>query len=477
MDKPVNMAQMASNENNLHLCHVYGWSLSDCIRFYSTVGMIDNRELYERQICSEQSLVDHYRRQGSWQDVGTYLDLLVVRDSMGRMSGMMGGMMGMMESRIQIVDGDNRVVADTLNETLTDAEATPMNSRGVQRWPLVLDNQQVGTLLVVGAMMGMTGIDDQTILSGVTRSVLIAGLVAGAVALLLGGLFVRQITQPLAGLAQASQRVAAGDLSVRIPVQNHDELGELAETFNRMADSLETQEALRRNLVADIAHELRTPLAGIQGTIEALQDGVFPLTAESLAPIHDEVTLINRLVEDLRTLANAEAGKIVLDRVPIDVASLAERQINLFQYQASTHRISLGLEADEQIVSVVADEQRLSQVLTNLLDNALRHTPDGGTIVISVASIDDGIQIAVRDSGEGIPATELPNIFERFYRVDRSRSRRTGGSGLGLSIVRQLVEAHGGRIWVESPPMGAPKGSEFRLVLPANAENRRGCPN
>ena len=424
--------------------------------------MIDNQMLQPEQV--QRSLVDYYRRQGSWQDVDAYLDLLVVRDSMGRMSGMMGGMMGMMESRIQIVDVNDRVVADTL----TDTEATPMNNRDVQRWPLVLENQAVGTLLVAGSMMGMAGVNDQTILSGVTRAVLIAGLVAGAVAMLLGGLFVRQITQPLADLAQASQRVAAGDLSVRIPVQSHDELGQLAETFNRMAGSLETQEELRRNLVADIAHELRTPLAGIQGTIEALQDGVFPLTVESLAPIHDEVTLINRLVEDLRTLANADAGKLSLNFVPLSIPDLLERQINIFQYKAAEQNIDLQLAIKEPLPTIRGDEQRLSQVLTNLIDNALRHTPFNGTICIRAESAADDILLTVQDTGVGIPTSDLPHIFDRFYRVDRSRNRQTGGSGLGLAIVRQLVEAHGGQICVESPPAGETSGTAFHLTLPSS---------
>ncbi len=424
--------------------------------------MIDNQMLQPTQI--QQSLVDYYRRQGSWQDVDAYLDLLIVRDSMGRMSGMMGGMMGMMESRIQVIDGNGRVVADTL----TDTEATPMSNRDVQRWPLVLENQAVGNLLIDGSMMGMSGIDNQTILSGITRAVLIAGLVAGAVALLLGGLFVRQITQPLSGLARASGRVAAGDFSVRIPVHNHDELGELAETFNYMADSLETQEELRRNLVADIAHELRTPLTGIQGTIEALQDGVFPLTVDSLDPIHHEVTLLNRLIEDLRTLANADAGKLSLDRVPLYIPDLLERQINLFQYKAAEQNIDLQLELKEPLPVIHGDQQRLGQVLTNLLDNALRHTPAGGIVCIKVGSVAGGLTLTVQDTGVGIPAADLPHVFDRFYRVDRSRNRQTGGSGLGLAIVRQLIDAHGGQIGVESPPAGETSGTAFHLTLPSS---------
>jgi two-component system OmpR family sensor kinase/two-component system sensor histidine kinase BaeS len=425
--------------------------------------MIDNQMLRPEQI--QQSLVNYYHRQTSWQGVDEQLDLLVASESIGRMSGMMGGIMGMMSGRLQILDDTGQVVADSF----TAPGALPLNSQSTRQWPLVVDGQQVGTLLVEGSMMGMSGVDDQTILTGVTRAVLIAGLVAGAVALLMGGLLVHQITQPLAGLTQASGRIAAGDLSVRVPFRSHDELGDLAVTFNRMADSLETQKTLRKNFMADIAHELRTPLAGIQGTVEALQDGIFPLTVENLLPIHDEVTLLNRLVEDLRTLANAEAGNIALDLALLSLEDLAERQVNTFQYRAAEHHIDLRLEIQESLPSISGDGQRLSQVLSNLIDNALRHTPDGGTVCVCVQPAYNGIQLIVRDTGTGIPSTDLPHIFDRFYRVDRSRSRETGGSGLGLAIARQLVEAQGGRIWANSPPPGQPHGAEFHVVLPEKA--------
>ena len=419
--------------------------------------MVNSQMVQQEEM--QQLLEDYYRQQASWAGVDEQLDALANRASTGNMRGMMGGMM---DNRLQVADVTDNVVADTH----ANAGSPLLTDQATQRWPLTIDGQLVGTLLVEGSMMRMGGIDDQTLLSGVTRAVVIAGLVAGAVALVMGGLLVRQITQPLAGLAQASGRIAEGDLAARVPIQSHDELGDLAITFNQMADSLEAQETLRRNLMADIAHELRTPLAGIQGTVEALQDGVFPLTAEGLTPIHDEVLLLNRLVGDLRTLANAEAGKIALARVPIDLAELAERQVNTFQYRAAEQGIALQLETDEKMQLIDGDEQRLTQVLANLLDNALRHTPDGGTVCVRVARAEAGIQLAVRDSGEGIAAAELLHIFDRFYRVDPSRSRQTGGSGLGLSIVRQLVEAHGGRVWVESPSQGQMQGSEFFVFLP-----------
>lgn len=422
--------------------------------------MINSQMVQPEQL--QQLLVDFYRKQGTWQNVDERLKELLSTASQGNRRGMMEGMPGMMNDRLQVIDVNGRVVADT-----GDADVSlPMSGRSTQRWPLVLDREEVGVLLVEGSMMGLMAVDDRTLLSGVTRAVLVAGLVAGFVALLLGGILVRQITRPLATLAQASGRITAGDLSVRVPIKSHDELGELAGTFNRMAEGLQTQETLRRNLMADVAHELRTPLAAIQGTVEALQDGIFPLTTENLMPIHSEVTLLNHLVEDLRTLANAEAGSVPLDHAPIDIAELIERQVQTFQFRAAERGIRLLLDRDPKIRTIWGDGQRLNQVLGNLLDNALRHTPESGSVIVRVTSATAGVQISVRDSGEGIPEAELPHVFERFYRVDRSRNRETGGSGLGLSIVRQLVEAHGGRVWVDSPPAGETQGTEFSLFLP-----------
>ena len=265
----------------------------------------------------------------------------------------------------------------------------------------------------------------------------------------------RQITRPLVDLTHASRQIARGDLSVRVAVKSSDEVGELTDTFNQMAASLEEQETLRRNLMADIAHELRTPLTGIQGAVEAMQDGVFPADAENLEALHAQVLLLNRLVDDLRTLANAEAGQLALEKAPVDLAELCRRQVSGLQFQAAERTISLTDYRPARATVVDADSQRLNQVLLNLLDNALRHTPNGGAVAVTVHGSAAELFVTVTDSGPGIPAEELPHVFDRFYRGDRSRSRVTGGTGLGIAIARQLVEAHGGRIWVDSPPPGA----------------------
>jgi two-component system sensor histidine kinase BaeS len=233
-----------------------------------------------------------------------------------------------------------------------------------------------------------------------------------------------------------------------------------------MADSLETQETLRRNLMADVAHELRTPLSGIQGTVEAMQDGVFPVTTENLGVIHEQVLWLNHLVEDLRTLANAEAGQLSLERLAVDLAQLCARRIAAFQPQAAAKSITLTLHMDDAPSIVCGDVQRLGQVLSNLLDNALRHTPAGGEIRVQLAPINTEARLTVMDNGEGIDPAALAHVFDRFYRADGSRTRRSGGSGLGLAIARQLVEAHHGSIAVMSPPPGQPQGSAFTVKLP-----------
>ncbi len=430
--------------------------------------MLGNQMLRPENL--QEVLADYYQHAGSWEEADAYLDQIVLAASSGgMMSGMMGEMMGIYQSRIRVVDPRGVVVADTEGspgETLLPV----LVERG---WPITVDGQQVGTLIIDGVMMQMDNGQAQSLLAGVTRAVLIAGLIAGLVALILAALLIRQITRPLTALSLASRRIAQGDLTARVPVYRRDELGQVASTFNQMVAALQSQENLRRQLVADVAHELRTPLSGIQGTVEALQDGVFPLTPENLTPIHQQVTMLNRLVEDLRTLAQAESGQLTLEREPLSLEELAAAQVAAHLPRAQQEGVELRLHVSGPLPLVWGDGQRLAQVLGNLLANALRHTPSGGQVQVRLRPAGDGVELAVLDTGEGIPAPDLPHIFDRFYRGDRSRSRATGGSGLGLSIARQLVEAHGGRIWAESPPPGQDRGSGFYVWLPRSQEPDR----
>jgi len=268
-------------------------------------------------------------------------------------------------------------------------------------------------------------------------------------------------------LTDATRAIAAGDLTQRVTVDADDEIGDLARAFNQMAAGLERGEALRRQMTADIAHELRTPLSVIQGNVEALQDGVFPLTVEALEPIQAKTELLGRLVEDLRNLALAEAGQLPLDRQPTDLARLVEGAVAAFQPAAEAKGIALDLAAAPGLPLAEADPQRIEQVLVNLISNALRHTPAGGRVEIDLAPKPaGGLTVRITDTGPGIPPEALTNVFERFYRVDRGRGRgEGGGTGLGLAVARSIVEAHGGVIRVENAPG---RGASFWFTLPAS---------
>jgi len=279
----------------------------------------------------------------------------------------------------------------------------------------------------------------------------------------------RDIATPLADVMAAADAVAEGDLSARVPVPEHGpgEFGRLAESFNRMIEELERADQRRRNLTADVAHELRTPLHIIQGNLEGILDDVYEPTAEHIGTTLDETRLLARLVDDLRTLSLAEAGQLPLVREPVDVIELLADVSTSFSGQAEAAGIDLRVEADGDLptMTIIADVGRLDQVIGNLMANALRHTPPGGVIALQAEAIHDGVRIIVRDTGEGIPAEDLPYIFDRFWRGDRSRSHARGaGSGLGLPIAQQLVQAHGGCIGVESEPG---QGTTFTIELPA----------
>ena len=295
------------------------------------------------------------------------------------------------------------------------------------------------------------------------RSLLLAGTAAGAAGLLLVSLMSRRMLRSVRTLTSAAQRMGTGDLSQRVPAGGRDEIGQLARTFNAMADGLETAELQRRNMVADAAHELRTPLSNIQGYVEAVRDGVLEPDGDTLGTIHDQVLYLADLVEDLRLLAETEAGDFRLDREPGSLIEAVRASVEGVRARAEAKGVGLEIDLPSETPTVEFDRTRMAQVVGNLLDNAIRHTPAGGKVTVSA---DVGLAVAtvtVADTGEGIPADALPFVFERFYRADPSRSRVTGGAGLGMTIARQLVEAHGGSIRVQSAPG---EGAIFTVELP-----------
>lgn len=446
-------------------------------------------------------LVDYYAQQGNWQGVETLLATAPQPAVQSEtMSGMMGpGMMkpgvmgpemmremfdamrwrGSLLDRVVLTDAEGVVVADSAGLLVGQRHPDEHLAAGVA---IMVHGQRVGTILVDSMIEPVLNPLDQDFLRSVNLAVLLSAIAVGVVALVLGSIFFFQITAPVRRLTQAAEAIAAGDMDQRVAVRTSDEIGRLAQVFNTMTDSLNRAETLRRQIVADIAHELRTPLSLVQGNLEAILDGLYELNLENVASVHEETLVLTRLVNDLRDLALAEAGQLRLQRDTVDLADLVERAVEGFRTPAAGQEVTLVTELSSGLTPVNGDEQRLKQVLINLLSNALHHTPPGGRITVSVKLVSSQehlphspasllpcppaplFLISVADTGRGIPPEDLPNVFERFYRADKSRARTSGGSGLGLAIARQLVEAHGGRIWAES---WVGVGSTFFVTLPS----------
>ena len=410
-----------------------------------------------------KDLEKYYQTHQTWLGVETLFD------SSGMGAGMMGrghgpggsqGMAGgMMNQRLRLADAQGRVVFDT---AATQAEGSLTTEERSKAILLKNTGQVVGYLLPESAMYFSLS-DEQFLLSRLTRAALIAGLVGAGLSLLLAFFLTYQLLQPVRALTRAARRIEAGDFSQRLPVRGDDELAQLSNTFNKMAASLQKAQESRQAMTADIAHELRTPLAVQLAHLEALQDGIYPLTPENLQPILEQNRLLNRLVEDLRTLALADAGQLALELQKTNLGDLIERLANQFRAQAAAKQVDIELFISPNCPEIPVDPSRIEQVLNNLLSNALRHAPTLGKIELSLKCDRKSAVITIRDNGEGIPEHALPHIFERFYRADRSRSRSEGGSGLGLAIALQIAKLHGGTLTADNHPQG---GAVFTLSLP-----------
>ena len=308
-------------------------------------------------------------------------------------------------------------------------------------------------------------VDDvhQMFLSSIHFYLVWASLAALALAFLLSYLLMRRVLRPLLQMTAITKEVASGNYSLRAEVTTSDEVGQLGVAFNRMADSLEHVEQLRKTMVADVAHELRTPLTNLRGYLEALNDGVIQPTSETLQMLQQEILRLVHLVESLQQLARADAAKAYLKCEPVLLSDLVGYLVALSQLNFQKKDISIETDYDALERPVSADKDKLLQAMQNLLDNACKYTPQGGSVRITVSPAAEGMKVVFQNSGPEIPATDLPYIFERFFRADRSRSRIGGGAGIGLAITRELIEAHGGQIGAESV---AGKTSVW-LVLPA----------
>jgi two-component system, OmpR family, sensor histidine kinase BaeS len=308
---------------------------------------------------------------------------------------------------------------------------------------------------------------DVAFLQRVTWASAISAGIAALIALILGVLLARTLTKPVRELTAATQAMARGALDQRVTADSRDEIGDLARSFNQMSADLARASQLRKQMTADLAHDLRTPLSILRGYTEGLQDGRLQGTPTIYTVMHGEVEHLQRLVEDLRVLSLADSGELPLNQRAVDPAALLERTGLAYIVQAEQHGVALRVEAPAALPSIMVDIDRMTQVLNNLVSNALRYTVQG-EIILSAAASDEAVQLQVRDTGNGIAREDLPFIFDRFYRADKARQRGDSGtSGLGLAITKAIVEAHGGTIAVDSAPDA---GTTFTITLPAMAQ-------
>lgn len=417
---------------------------------------------------------EYYQRNGSWQGVETLAQTVALALPEGNLGPRSAGRgMGPLRAtpygagpylsfdRIVVAGTNAQIVADSAGR-LTGRRLSDEDLRYGAR--LVVDGQLRGYLLV-GQFDDRVGSLEADFLHNLNQALILAATLAGGAALVLALLLSRGLTASLRALATAAGQIAAGRRGLQVREAGGGEVESLARSFNAMARALEGQEALRRQLIADIAHELRTPLAVIRGNLEALLDGIYRPTQETIVPIHEEALLLTRLVDELRDLALAEAGQLPLHKEAVRPEELVRGVISGFSAQANERDIALEFVLPSaELPQVEVDAGRIRQVLGNLLANALRYTPQRGRITVALQRISPHwIEVRVSDNGPGIAPQDLPHVFERFYRGDRSRTRDGGGAGLGLAIARQWVEAHGGSIRVESS-LG--QGATFAFTLP-----------
>jgi len=435
-------------------------------------------ENFERYVLDQQSqtklslLEGYYAQNGAWYGVDEVLSSGTGAIMGGHGAGRGQGQGGNQTQRVAQTGPRTFGLADASGVVLVGLEelfptgsqlTTQQLEAGV---PILYEGQRVGTLLSSRSIS--YSVLEQNFLDQVNQGLIWILLAAVLVLSLLSLLVSRSFTQPIKALTTASQNLADGKRKQLVEVSSNDELGELGRSFNRMSQEIENGERLRKQMTADIAHDLRTPLTVIGGYIEAARDGALDLTPERLDVLGVETSRLNRLVNDLRTLSQSDSGELLISREAIEPAGLLTRISEIFRLQAEQKGIGLTVQTAEGLPVLYGDEGRLMQVLENLVANAIRHTPSGGLIALkaSEGKGNNTLVFTVTDNGEGIPREELPLVFERFHRADKSRHADNNQSGLGLAIARAIVEAHGGKIWAESKPG---EGAIMSFEIPINS--------
>ena len=410
------------------------------------------------------SLESHYLTHNSWEGAELLMSQLSESQGNGQGNGSgraQGGLAGMI-SDLRLADREGILVYDPNKPNTNEKLENAVIKTGLV---LTVDGSTVGYLLPPENTTFPGSNYETVLLENLNKALINSALISGLLALIMAVGLAYLLIRPITMLTNAAGRMAAGDLSQRVDIDNPREMASLGRTFNLMAGSLEQAENNRQAMTADIAHELRNPLAVQRANLEALQDGIFPLSQETIKPILEQNQLLTRLVEDLRTIALADAGQLSLRLQETDLSILVQDTCERFTVSAAQKNINLEIKLPSEPPCVTADPERIQQILHNLLQNALRHTPEGGNITLSLAGNEGFANLKIRDSGPGIPPDRLETVFQRFLRIDSSRSRADGGTGLGLSIARQLAEAHGGSLSASNHPEG---GAVFILALPVS---------
>lgn len=411
-----------------------------------------NKQQIARQVCG---LLAEYRMlTGSWVGIerllSTRYTVFINGHVIVRRTSMIGG--------FSLADETGKIIVSTraneVGKTLSPKEI----AAGI---PITIGSTRVGTLLL-DSKPSVLDPAEEKFLNSAKQSALLGGGIATGVALFLAMILISQVLSPLRLLSRATERIARGDLTQRVVLRARDEFGQLGESFNRMIDNLRRSERARQTMTADIAHELRTPVTIIQGNLEAILDGIYEPTPETIAPIYEETLHLGRLIDDLRELSLADAGELPLNRTPTDIVALTHQVTDTIAGALEDGpEIVVNTEPDLPMIPI--DPMRIRQVIVNLVSNAVRYTPKDGQIEVALRKVGNELELTVTDTGPGISPEDLPHLFERFYRGDRARARASGGSGLGLAIAKQWVEAHGGRIWATNAPGG---GARFIVHIP-----------